>query len=318
MAKPAFIYTFDDLGPGRFTELAGLLLTSRYKGFLLGGVGADGGVDGQIDEVLGSWQPESASPLLNEIIQPGQLVVFQFKHKVTARVGQPQARAQLLRLYKCQANKTCELHSRLVFQARPFAYVLITNVEVNSQFRAKFIEQCELENPDIEHYQIIGLDELETWVTMEVELRHLYFPTIFGPPRFNLRIQITEGIAAFTYDNLGTDLGHPISLFQVSALNIGTVPSYISSIAFEAIVDGERKSLHILDFGNPIMQLGNPKFGTPLEPGQKFTYHYPFEVLRQIKTQGKEVFPFEVVVYDEIGNIYSATIPEHLRDKMLS
>ena len=48
MAKPAFISAFDNLGPERFTELCGLLLGSRYKGFLLGGVGPDGGIDGEV------------------------------------------------------------------------------------------------------------------------------------------------------------------------------------------------------------------------------------------------------------------------------
>src|SRR3990172_1296081 len=199
MAKPAFIYTFDNLGPERFAELCGLLLASRYKGFLLGGVGADGGVDSEIDEMLGEWHPESASPLLNEVIQPERLVVFQFKHKVTARTGQIQARSQLLGLYKCQPKKKCELHSRLIMKRKPNAYVLVTNVEVNSEFRAKFIEQCKTENPHIEHYQIIGLDELEMWVTNEVELRHLYFPTVFGEPRFNLRIKLSLGFAAYSY-----------------------------------------------------------------------------------------------------------------------
>lgn len=35
MAKPAFIYAFDNLGPYRFTELCGELLGSRYHGFML-------------------------------------------------------------------------------------------------------------------------------------------------------------------------------------------------------------------------------------------------------------------------------------------
>ncbi len=43
MAKPAFIYAFDNLGPDRFAELCGVLIGSRYKGFVLGGVGPDGG-----------------------------------------------------------------------------------------------------------------------------------------------------------------------------------------------------------------------------------------------------------------------------------
>jgi hypothetical protein len=88
MAKPVFIYAFDNLGPYRFTELCGELFGSRYNGFMLGGEGADGGIDAEIDKVLGIWHPEAKDALLTDIIQPGQKVVFQFKHKVSARIGQ--------------------------------------------------------------------------------------------------------------------------------------------------------------------------------------------------------------------------------------
>jgi hypothetical protein len=50
MAKPAFIYAFDNLGPERYTEICGLILASRFKGFLLGGVGPDGGIDHDADQ----------------------------------------------------------------------------------------------------------------------------------------------------------------------------------------------------------------------------------------------------------------------------
>ena len=62
----------------------------------------------------------------------------------------------------------------------------------------------------------------------------------------------------------------------------------------------------------------NPEPGAALEPGRKHIYNFPFDVLAQIKTRGDEVFPVEVVVTDEIGNIYSAPIPESLREKILA
>lgn len=318
MAKPVFVYAFDNLGPERFAELCGLLLASRYKGFLLGGVGPDGGVDGEFDEILGEWRTESESPLLNEIIQPGQLVVFQFKHKVAARVGQAEARRQLLNLYRCGPNKTCELHRELIQHKGPAGYVLVTNVEVNSQFRTKFIQQCRSENPDIKHYQVIGLDELETWVTMEPQLRQLYFPTIFGLPRFNLHIQCSVGFQAPWYGGFNVDFERGWEVFVVSVLNVGTVPSYVSSICFRAIVDGESRFLHMLP--NPddeIMKRMNPRPGTAIEPGCKQDYRFRFTDLVQMKRLGSKVFPVEVLVYDEIGNAYSETIPEDLRKKML-
>jgi len=325
MAKPAFIYAFDNLGPARFTELCGELLGSSYKGFGLlvsGGIGPDGGIDAELDTNLGIWQPESEEALFDNIIRPGKAVIFQFKHKVVARAGgQSRARTQLLSLFKCRENYTCELHRKLIVERKPTDYILVTNVEVNSQFRSKFKEQCKSENPTIEHYQVIGLDELEAWITMESRLRHLYFPTIFGPPRFSLRIQLSEGFVAPHYGGLDVDLDQSIGLFQVSVLNVGTVPSYIgsiSSVSLRVIVDGKLEPVTFLDFGNEILKRINPEPGAAIEPGHKQTWSFPFEVLHQIKGRGSEVFPVEVVVTDEIGNSYSAPISDDLREKILA
>jgi hypothetical protein len=193
MATPVFIYAFDNLGPERFAELCGLILASRYKGFLLGGVGPDGGIDGEIDNLLGIWQPEINSPLLNEIVHAGGKIVFQFKHKVTARVGQARARKELMNLYRTTKSKKSELKKKLIREQKPIAYVLVTNVEINSNFRASFIKQCRSENKKIQHFQVIGIDELEQWVTMEQQIRHHFFPTIFGPPMHKLRVNISFG-----------------------------------------------------------------------------------------------------------------------------
>ena len=315
MAKPAFIYAFDNLGPERFTELCGEVLGLRYKGFgffVLGGVGPDGGVDAELDTNLGIWQPESEEALFNDIIRPGKTVIFQFKHKVVARVGgQAKARTQLLSLYKCRQDYTCELHRQLIVQKSPTDYVLLTNVEVNSQFRSKFIEQCKSENPEIEHYQVIGLDELETWVTMEPQLRHLYFPTIFGPPRFDLQIKLNAGVMAHPIE-----LDKTVQVVIVSVLNVGTVPSYITSVDFRIIVDEELKSFCALD-KDLIMSSFNPKAGTALAPGRKHAHHFPLYVLREMKKAGNQVLPIEVLVCDEIGNEYRAAIPVEIRRMIL-
>ena len=116
---------------------------------------------------------------------------------------------------------------------------------------------------------------------------------------------------------MGPDVKNAIDLFQVSVLNIGTVPSYVSSISFIAIISGERQQLYLLNFGDPIME-HNPRPGTPIEPGRKLTWHFPYEAVRKMKKKGKDVFPVEVVVYDEIGNTYSAPIPESIRDQVFS
>ena len=344
MAKPAFIYAFDNLGPEHFTELCGELLGSRYKGFglfLLGGVGPDGGVDAELDTNLGIWQPESKEALLYKIIQPGEVVIFQFKHKVVARSGgQVEARKQLLRLYQCRPenkNNKCELCRRLILQKNPDAYILVTNVEVNSIFRDTFKKQCQDSHPEIKHYQVIGLDELENWVKMETRLRHLYFPTIFGPPQYNLRVVLSEGYAVFYGDEpRGLILSGPprpkfapihpgdrlIDLFQVTIQNIGTVPSYISTIGFKFIVDGEKRWVGwwediYQELSSAMGELKNPRLGTALEPGRRHTIRFPFHVLHKMRENAKGAFPVEILVSDEIGNVYSVTIPEELRERMI-
>lgn len=325
MAKPAFIYAFDNLGPDRFAELCGELLGSRYKGFgfvVLGGVGPDGGIDAELDKNLAIWEPESADALIDNVIKPGRTVIFQFKHKVVARAGgQSQARTQLLSLFKCRPNYTCELHSQLILEKKPTDYVLVSNLEINSHFRTKFLEQCRSENPDIGHFQVIGLDELETWVTGEPRIRHLYFPTIFGPARFDLRVQIAEGFMAPYYGELNLDIRDSQKLLQVSVLNVGTAPSYIgsiSSISFRLVVDGKSESVVLLDLGDEVMKRINPEPGAVLEPGRRLTYHFPFELLGEIRARGNEVFPVEVVITDEIGNVYSASIPGDTRERILA
>jgi hypothetical protein len=273
MATPAFIYAFDNLGPDRFTELCGLLLGSRYKGFILGGVGADGGIDGALDERLGELHTEAPIALLKTVIQPERVVVFQFKHEVVARLGQTTSRSNLLNYFRCTTKKVCELHSTLIQKKQPSVYVLMTNVEVNAQFRERFVEKCKAENPTIQHYQVIGLDELESWVKMEKELRHLYFPTIFGPPQFDLRIHVEPVLVS---GPMGLALE---GMFRISVLNVGTVPSYVdqNKIQFQITVNEEINSYIPSKTNNEILLRANPQPGTPIAPGRKQIYYYSIE-----------------------------------------
>jgi len=316
MAKPVFIYAFDNLGPERFIELCGLVLASRYKGFLLGGVGADGGIDGEIDNLLGTWQPEINSPLLNEIVHAGGKVVFQFKHKVTARVGQARARKELLNLFKTTNSNKSELKKKLIKEQKPIAYVLVTNVEINSNFRASFIKQCRSENPKIQHYQVIGLDELELWITMEQQIRHHFFPTIFGPPKYNLRVNISSGEAMLGHQGVG--ISHRKRLFLISILNIGTAPSYVDSIKINVIENNKRKELQIVQVPGDILSDSiNPKPGVAIEPGRKSVYSYKLDFISAIFNEDSNVFPFEIIVYDEIENAYRCEISDEMRDMLM-
>jgi len=323
MAKPAFIYAFDILGPERFIELCGLIFGARFKGFLLGGVGSDGGEDGTVDASFGEWHTESSSAILSELIQAEQLVIFQFKHKMVGRLGgQKNARADLLKLYKCGSKKPmCELHRSLVQQKRPDVYVLVTNVEVNAQFREKFIQQCKKENPDIKLYQIVGLDELEMWITRMPELRHLYFPTIFGSPRFELRVNLdfaspTTVIPPYLEEETSLIAK---DVLCVSVLNVGLVPSYLSSIKFQMIVGEGLQACHcrFSDLGDSKAVYNNSVLGEALEPGRKQQFFFTFNALsKMMRKLGPDVFLDEVQVSDEIGNIYTETVPEEIRDKL--
>lgn len=313
MAKPAFIYAFDNLGPQRFTELCGLLLASRYKGFLLGGVGPDGGVDGEIDTVIGEWRPEVTEPLLLETVAPGQLVLFQFKHKTVARVGQQQSRENILSLYKCRGTRVCELHRDLILGKKPATYVLVTNVEVNSHYREKFIQQCGVENPDIASFQIVGLDELETWIQMEQRLGQLFFPTIFGEPRYELAVSV--------YHNAIVSTEHPTErILTVVMANTGTCTSYVDSIAFRLIDSGAAYSRKIVNAITPsLVNYSNRNYSPIVLPGRKQQYCYDLikscQALAQDNPNG---FPAEIEVRDELGSVYTAPIPDTTRKAMIA
>jgi hypothetical protein len=204
------------------------------------------------------------------------------------------------------------LHSKLVQENKPVTYVLVTNVEVNSQFRNTFISQCKSEEPSIKHYQVIGLDELVSWIEMLPELRHLYFPTIFGQPRFDLRIKIAY---SFTMNYYEEELGN---LLAIDVLNVGIVPSYLNanSIVFIFNIDGQTESIKLIYVDNPAINHMNPNPGA-LEPGKKQTYFYPLSHFAEIKQKGNNIFPVEIQVHDEIGNVYSEKVGEELRNTMI-
>jgi hypothetical protein len=234
---------------------------------------------------------------------------------VTARVGQSQSREQLLSLYKCNKNrgKICELHKDLVQSKKPSSYVLVTNIEINSLFRERFIKQCKSENKKIKNYQIIGIDELVNWIEILPDLRHLYFPTIFGIPRFNLRITLNTAFPVFPEIRVGRDM------LAINVLNVGTVPSYLGSSAIHItyLIDGKRETLGHINL-DPVMQQINPDPQKPLEPGRRQSYLYPYEVFNELRRRGKDIFPIEVQVEDEIGNKYIEPINEHTHERLIN
>jgi hypothetical protein len=322
LASPAFIYAFDNLGPYKFADFCGQLLGARYKGYFSGAAGADGGVDGVIDPAIapfiGEWNPESPSLLLNQPIQPRQTIIFQFKHEVTARIGQADTRSKLLGYFTCKKGKTCELHSKLVVQKHPALYVLVTNVEITSQFREKFIETCRTENPDIEHFLVIGLDDLEKWSNSNPEIGHLFLPTIFGPPRFQLKIRMHFAWRTEKgYIDVPNTYPNRVLMLGVSVLNVGTVSSYIERIEFQAAAERGSPSFSASNIDESI----NPKPNTEILPGRKLKFYYGFEGIGDnlciLQQASGKIYPVELQVFDEIENMYVEPFPEELASRMI-
>ena len=308
MAKPALIYAFDNLGPDKFTEICNLLIANKYRGYNSGGVGPDGGIDGQVDLEFGYWIPENESTLINNLIPNNKKVVFQFKHKTSSRVGQIQSRKQIMNLFSSKTNN--ELDKSLLKDEDIYAYILVTNVEINSIFRETFIKTCINKNTNIEYFNVIGLDDLETWITMEPQIRHLYFPTIFGEPKYNLKVQL---LISHAYDP--SNFNNETKLFTINVLNIGTVPSYINKISITAIKDGKLHHYQIVQFpGKGTIESLNPKFGDPLEPGRKHSFNFTISTLEDIIKKGQ--IPIEIDVCDEIDNHYTVDIDSEFRENL--
>lgn len=322
MASPSFVYAFDNLGPDRFVELCGLLLGSRYKGLLLSSPGPDGGVDGETEPAFGELKIEQRSLLIDTILPKDKLIVFQFKHKVVARVGEVQSRKQLLGQYTSSSKSKSEVLKSNVVKLNPQTYVLVTNVEVNSNFRRKFIEQCKKENPNIQNYQIIGLDELESWVITERNFRSQYFPMLFGRPRFNLKLKLQDGLTYTVLDPEqlrygGESVCKPKDeILCLSVMNIGECTSYLSSIKFKVLVNGVIKYLMKSPLPEGCDPLVNPPIGDPINPGKCQEFRFYFDMFRKELEKEKDFFLSEVIVWDQIDNSYSLEISEEIRNKI--
>jgi hypothetical protein len=314
MASPAFIYAFDSLGPDRFVALCGLLLGGKYRGFLLSGPGPDGGIDGELTPAFGELLTESPTLLLDQKLDAGELTLFQFKHKVVARTGQANARRQLLGLYRTTQSSPSELKRELVVEKRPKNYVLVTNVEVNASFRESFREVCRVEQPDIENYEIIGLDDLQAWVTQDHHLRSQFFPMLFGRPRFQLDLDLVLGQTLVPETPGFPTTVHPGDrLICITIRNIGEVTSYIENLKFKALIDGKVQYLMPSPIPRGYDPLHNPSRGAAVQPGQSLSFNYYLEMLRSARRSATEFLLVELMVWDQIDNLYTCEIPEELR-----
>jgi hypothetical protein len=317
MASPAFVYAFDNLGPERFVELCGLLLGSRYKGFVLSSPGPDGGVDAENCPVLGDLVTENKLAIDEGILDPSSKVVFQFKHKVAARVGQANARTKLLSMYRTSARKRSEVVGPEITNRNPDVYVLVTNAEINPVFRTSFAEICKIENPGIRSYHVLGLDELENWVTQDRNLRTLWFPTIFSPARFNLTLKLVQGIVYKPASGIGEvnliGLDRPVLCLTV--MNTGEATSYLCNIKFRIIRDGVTEYIAPpLVPPNQIDPMANPRLGEPVEPGRSVRLRYPFLIFQRYAENYGDFFFASVMVWDQIDNLYELDVNDKIRD----
>jgi hypothetical protein len=324
MASPAFIYAFDNLGPQKFVELCGLLLGSRFRGFLISSPGSDAGVDAEVAPFLGEFRSDTSSLVIDTLIPPNKLTVFQFKHKVVGRVGEANARTQLLNAYKSTDRRKSEVLGNGVIERDPDNYVLVTNVEVNSIFRQSFINLCKQENSAIANYQVIGLDELESWVIEDRNLRAEYFPTMFGPPRFDLKLKLRLGtlyepISVMQW-NAGVTVSPTENILCLTVMNIGIANSYVQNISFKTLINGEIRNF----MQSPVPSqandpLLNPKIGEAIEPGKNQEFRFRFELFKDIKREANtsDYFLAEVCVLDQIDNFYSIAISDLIRRTIL-
>jgi len=341
MATPHFITAFDTLNPTQFSDLCTALLTPRCEGFIfLGGVGPDGGIDAEVDSGFGTWDPSSLWPLGTDIYPPNRKTLFQFKHQVTARVGQARSRDALLQYFTCDPRKVCELHKTLIVDVikreQPVTYVVVTNVEVNSLFRDKFIKQCRAENPSIEDYRIIGLDELEQWLKLQPETAHDYFPGIFPAPRFKIRVTVER---MYTYiradgrrewkaavdvvlDDIQANGNSVLELYRVTVRNTGQETTYIDHIELTLVIDGKVTSVTVTPglVRDSMWGEDGDQLGGALEPGRKHIFNCSFTTLRELLPQSPVgiAIPEDIQVVDQIDNRYAVALSEDVRTRMIS
>lgn len=124
------------------------------------------------------------------------------------------------------------------------------------------------------------------------------------------QLQIKLSIGFYTYGEPPGRLDKVPTLL-VHAINVGTLPAYVDRIEFESNVDGQLQVNGLLDFGKSQML---HKFGQAIQPGQKHTYFYYLQDLSELGTLGREVIPVSVHVYDEIGNMYQASISKNMQE----
>ena len=197
---------------------------------------------------------------------------------------------------------------------KPRTYVLVTNVEVNTAFRESFREICRAESTDIANFEVIGLDELQAWVTQDHHLRAQFFPMLFGRPRFELKVNLVLGTTMVPDSpTFPTTVRKGEELVCITVANVGEVTSYVENLKFKAVIDG--KVQYLLPSPLPKEQdpLANPRPGAAVAPGQSLDYRHYLKMLQNASSEASEFWLAELIVRDQIGNTYTCEIPDDVR-----
>lgn len=345
MATPSLIPAFDDLGPDGFAHLCGALLSSRYPvgSVALGGIAADAGADARVDERFFRVLTSRVTDALGDDVLPSdQKVIFQFKHVVVGRAGEENARDRAIRYYRCIPSEKCELHKdghvRLFSSYGPAAYRLITNVEVTQAFRESFVAQCTSPNhepsPDINNYNVMGLDELEALLMTEPDLAGQILPGVYGPARFHLRVRVdtlctyvdaVDGrrrwvrAAGIRLPDLRAGADGIEEFVQVTVQNHGASPSYIDRIEMRVVGHGHHSDATLIpDSGDSLLSSINSPLGQALPPGAAHRYNFRIgDLIQTMHAVDETGVPSAIRVVDQIGQDYLATIGDDVRDRLL-
>lgn len=197
-------------------------------------------------------------------------------------------------------------------------YYLFCNVYLTSSQKSKYIQYC-LDNLQAE-FVPQDIEALRSLLDSSLkDLRKTYLEKYHSDSdsRFNLQIQLSQGFDVRPNGENVTDINDLINFLIVSVLNTGTIASYVDSMQLKVIADGKPMCISLpLEFGNEKIKLpNNPKYGDALEPGRKQEFHFLFNMY--MRKLGNDVDPVEVLITDQIGNTYTATIPEELKIKLL-
>jgi hypothetical protein len=102
-------------------------------------------------------------------------------------------------------------------------------------------------------------------------------------------------------------------LICITIRNVGEATSYIDNLKFKALIDGKVQYLMPSPMPRGHDPLNNPSRGAAVRPGQSLSFNYYLEMLRSARRSATEFLLVELMVWDQIDNLYTCEISEELR-----